>query len=592
MDLDFELLGPVQLSTALIVALITVYLYRRLKPYSDVAIDYDVPTPEQCRPDWKGEVLESPSLKVSGSSAIHCYCPANGKYLGIVNPATPDGIDRAIAKAQEAQKEWAKTTFGQRRRVLETILKYILEHQSDIARAACLDSGKTRVDASFGEILVTAEKLKWTINHGERALKSERRPTNLLMMYKINEVRWEPLGVVAACVSWNYPFHNLLGPIISALFSGNAVIVKGSENTAWSSAYFTSIVTSALRACNHSPNLVQSIVCWPSVAPHLTSHPGISHITFIGSRPVAHAVCASAAKALTPVTVELGGKDAAIVLDDVRDLKKVASILLRGVFQSAGQNCIGIERVVALPKSYRGLIQLLAPRIRALRVGSALDEEEGVDIGAAISDVGFDRLERLIKEAVGQGAKLLAGGRRYTHSKYPKGHYFQPTLLVDVTPSMRIAQEELFAPIFVLMPAANVDDAISIANSTEYGLGASVFGTSTNDLNKVVEEVRVGMVSVNDFAVYYAVQLPFGGVKGSGYGRFAGEEGLRALCNTKAVCRDRFPALLSTAIPRPLDYPIQSARKAWEMCVGIVELGYGESLRRRIGGIVRLVRNG
>ncbi|KAI9838868.1 MAG: hypothetical protein M1819_004075 [Sarea resinae] len=558
----------------------------------ETAVDYRVAVPEQCNPAWKGQVLENPELKVSGSSAIQCYCPATGQLLGRVNPATPDGIDRAIAKAQEAQVKWAKTEFWQRRKVLQTLLKYILENQETISTAACLDSGKTRIDSSFGEILVTVEKLKWTIKHGEKALKAERRPTNFLMMYKVNEVQWEPLGVVSSCVSWNYPFHNLLGPMISAIFSGNGIVVKGSEATAWSSTYFTDIVRGALASCGHSPNLVQSIICWPNVAPHLTSHPGISHLTFIGSRPVAHAVCSSAAKSLTPVCVELGGKDAALVLDDVRNLKKVASILMRGVFQSAGQNCIGIERVIACPAVYDALIAHLEPRIRSLRIGSALDDPEHVDVGATISPAQFTRLESLIAAAVDAGARLLVGGSRYAHPKYPQGHYFSPTLLVDVTPDMKIAQEELFAPIFVVMRAQNVTDAIRIANSTEYGLGASVFGKNRQDLDRAVAELKTGMVSVNDFAVYYAVQLPFGGVNGSGYGRFAAEEGLRGLCNTKAVCRDRWPGLLSTSIPPPLDYPIKSAKKGWEMCCGIVELGYGETLQRRAGGLWRLIKNG
>jgi acyl-CoA reductase-like NAD-dependent aldehyde dehydrogenase len=122
--------------------------------------------------------------------------------LGLVNPSTPDGIDRAITRAADAQKQWTKTTFALRRKVLKTLLKFILQNQDSIARAACLDSGKTRIDASFGEILVTAEKLKWTIDHGEKSLRNQQRPTNLLMLYKKNEVVYEPLGVVAACVSW------------------------------------------------------------------------------------------------------------------------------------------------------------------------------------------------------------------------------------------------------------------------------------------------------------------------------------------------------------------------------------------------------
>lgn len=133
---------------------------------------------------------------------IQCYAPATGQALGRVNPSTTDGIDRAIAKAKAAQVQWAQTSFLKRRKVLRTMLKFILENQEEIARVACLDSGKTMVDAALGEILVTVEKLRWTIKHGEKSLRSERRDTNFLMMYKWNEVVYEPLGVVAACVSW------------------------------------------------------------------------------------------------------------------------------------------------------------------------------------------------------------------------------------------------------------------------------------------------------------------------------------------------------------------------------------------------------
>lgn len=138
------------------------------------------------------------------------------------------------------------------------MLQYVLENQQEICRIACLDSGKTLVDAQLGEILVTAEKLKWTLDHGEKALSPSRRPTNLLMMYKRNTVRYEPLGVVAALVSWNYPFHNLIGPVISALFSGNGIVVKVSEQTAWSSAYFANIARGALVTHGHSPALVRT----------------------------------------------------------------------------------------------------------------------------------------------------------------------------------------------------------------------------------------------------------------------------------------------------------------------------------------------
>ncbi|KAF1997864.1 aldehyde dehydrogenase [Amniculicola lignicola CBS 123094] len=586
-EYNLYVLGAIGAATVLL-------LYFLLRTDAEVAVPYNVAPPDQATPGWKGDVLEKPSLKVSGSQLIQCYAPATGEILGRVNPSTVDGIDRAIAKAKDAQVEWAKTSFAQRRKVLKTMLKFVLENQEAIARVACLDSGKTMVDASLGEILVTAEKLKWTIDHGEASLKPESRATNFLMMYKKNEVIWQPLGVVAALVSWNYPFHNLVNPIISAIFAGNAIIVKGSEATAWSSTYFASIVTSALKACGHSPDIVQSVICWPNVADHLTSHPDIAHITFIGSRPVAHHVCASAAKALTPVCVELGGKDPAIILDDLpaSDFKRVASILMRGTFQSAGQNCIGIERVIALPTVYPKLIAHLTPLIRALRPGSVLntDPSTPIDVGACISPANFTLLEELIQDAISHGARLIAGGKQFIHPEYPAGHYFTPTLLVDVTPTMRIAQTELFAPVFLLMRATDVSDAIAIANSTTYALGASVYGSHVPSLERCVREVHAGMVAVNDFAVTYMVQLPFGGVKGSGYGRFAGKEGLRGVCNMKAVTRDRWWGV-KTSIPAPLDLPLRGAgagERAAAMARGIVWVGYGD-LRGKVGGIRALV---
>lgn len=451
--------------------------------------------------------------------------------------------------------------------------------------------------------MVTAEKLKWTIEHGEDSLNTTTRPTNLLMMYKKNTVRYEPLGVVAACISWNYPFHNLISPVISAIFAGNSIIVKPSEHTIWSSAYFCDMIRRAIAACGHSENLVQTLVCGGKEADLLTSHAKIDHIVFIGSRPVAHEVCKSAAKALTPVTVELGGKDPAVVLQDrgtMNDLESIASILMRGVFQSAGQNCVGIERVIALPNTYEKLLEIVAPRIKGLRLGSVLLESRGSkprtpDVGAHISPKSFDFLERQIEEAVKDGARLICGGKRYHHPDYSDGHYFMPTMLAGVHPKMRIAQIELFAPIFLLMRANTVTEAIEMANSTEYALGASIFGHDRDQVDECVRSIKAGMVSVNDFGTYYAVGLPFGGVNGSGYGRFGGAEGLRSLSNLKSVCVDGYPGI-QTRIPPALDYPIQKGEKqdgrgAWEMCKGVIETGYQPSVVGKISGIRKILTN-
>ncbi|KAI2614955.1 ALDH-like protein [Hypoxylon sp. NC1633] len=562
-------------------------LYHTHTDYWDKPKRYTVPGPKQ--PE-EVKILDDPTLKVSGTTAIQCYNPATGQFLGYVNPSTPAGIDRAIAQAAAAQEKWAKTTFGERRKVLRTMLQYVLDNQELICRVSCQDSGKTMVDAQLGEILVTAEKLQWTIKHGEAALRPSRRPTNLLMAYKRNTVRYEPLGVVAALVSWNYPFHNLMGPVISAIFAGNGVVVKVSEQTCWSAAYYTSVARGALVAHGHDPQLIQTVVCWPQTAAHLTSHPGISHLTFIGSRPVCHQVAQSAAKTLVPVVAELGGKDAAVILDSAApDLPRIADILMRGTFQASGQNCIGIERVIAAPTIYDDLVSTLAPRVRALRLGP--DQ----DVGAMISGASFARLEGLVRDAVAGGARLLAGGTRHAHPRHGKGFYFAPTLLADVTPDMAIANEECFGPIMTLLraPSGAAPDLLALANAPAFGLGASVYGRESDPiLREVVSRIRAGGVAVNDFATFYAVQLPFGGVGGSGYGRFAGEEGLRGLCNLKSVCEDRVGWLgLRTAIPAPVRYPVGSQEKGWRFTRGVVGLGYALTLREKLGALVDILRN-
>lgn len=495
--------------------------------------------------------------------------------------------------------------------------RHILDNSHHIARAACLDSGKTRLDAAFGEILVTAEKIKWALANGEAVLSPERRAIrNLIMCYKTGEVRYEPLGVCAACVSWNYPFHNVLNPMITALITGNGLIVKPSERTAHSTQYFLAIVRGALEANGLPSNLIASTPCWPAAANHLTSHPGIGHVTFIGSRPVAHHVAASASKSLTPLVVELGGKDPAIVLDNIprSDLPRVASILMRGVFQAAGQNCIGIERIIAQPKVHDQLLKMLIPRVEALRVGSALDatasdeqDEDDIDVGACISSDGFSRLEELISEAVSQGATLHCGGRRFTHPRYPSGHYFSPTLISGVRPTMRIAREELFSPVMLLLTpesAGTIPEVIATANAAPFGLGSSVFGAwGSQDIKAVTAGLRAGMVCVNDFASFYVCSLPFGGVGGSGYGRFGGVEGLRGVCNAKAVCDDGYGGIVKTGIPPRMDYRLgrkaktskwaarQDEAKRWGFVTGVITLGFGLTLSQQAQGLWSILTN-
>lgn len=310
---------------------------------------------------------------------------------------------------------------------------------------------------------------------------------------------------------------------------------------------------------------------------------------------MAHHVVTNAAKQLTPCVVELGGKDSVIVVDDVKDINALSSVILRGTFQSAGQNCIGIERVICLPKSYEQLVEIFTERIKTFRLGSDIDQLDEIDMGAMISNNRFKQLEELVEDAVSKGARLIHGGKQFNHPNYPQGHYFEPTLLVDVDPSMRIFREEVFGPILTMIKANDVDDAINLANGTEYGLGNSVFGNNFAQINSIADRLESGNVAINDFATFYVAQLPFGGIKKSGYGKFGGEEGLTGLCNAKSVIMDK-PLLrllgVATAIPPTIDYPIQDDKKSWNFVKSLNVAGYDNSLWDKIKAFKTLAKGG
>ncbi|PIA17249.1 ALDH-like protein [Coemansia reversa NRRL 1564] len=554
------------------------------------AIPFELKPPAESKPGWQaGEVLEHPRILVDkDSSLIQCYDPATGRSLGRVRATTVDELNDKLQRARAAQKVWATTSFEQRRQVLRTLNEFVLTHQSEICQVACRDSGKTLIDATLGEVLTTSAKLQWTIKNGEQVLKDSKRDPGFMMMYKRAKVVYQPRGLVAALVSWNYPLHNTIGPIISALFSGNAIVVKASEHVAWSMTYWEQMVRRALNVCGHDPELVQFVTGFADVGTALTSSPLIDHITFIGSPEVGKLVMRSASENLTPVTLELGGKDCAIVFDDA-DLTQCLPVLMRSVIQNASQNCIGIERILVQEQIYDKVVEEMSRRMKAVRVGSILDDGPNeVDCGAMVLPNCFEHLESLISDAVKKGARCLVGGSRYAHPKHPKGQYFAPTLLVDVTPDMDITFNETFGPIMVLMKFSTEQDGLNKVHSSPYGLGSSVFSGDRTRGRRVALNLRTGMTNVNDFGVNYICQsLPFGGVGISGFGRFAGPEGLRALCVEKAFTEDRLP-FVKTSIPPIVDYPIQDTEKGFAFTQQIVAFAYSDTWWQSIKAGIRL----
>ncbi|KAK4704146.1 hypothetical protein P7C70_g2068, partial [Phenoliferia sp. Uapishka_3] len=555
----YSTLPPALLPTLLVVLVPLVVLNLVRVPTSERAVPFAWTAPAEADPLWTSPhaALPSPSISshlttpthpvfppITARPQITSYDPTTGAFLSLLPALSAPEISERIERAQKAQVAWSKTTWGQRRQVMRSLLEWVVKEQKAIVGVARRDTGKTAIDASFGEILTTCEKLSWTMKYGEKWLKDEKRPTNLLLAHKVSKVRYEALGVVAAVVSWNYPFHNLISPIISSLFAGNAILLKPSELVLWSSDHYIRAIRSCLEACGHDPDLVQMIGCLPDAVEALTGDERIQHITFIGSETVGKMVAIKGAEAGTPVLLELGGKDPCIILQSA-DIPFFTPTWMRAAFQAAGQNCIGVERFIVATPLYSTFISTMEPLVRSLVLGH--------DVGAMVSDRLIPRLEELVQLAVKDGARLISGGKRGKVGE--GGSWFEPTLLVDVEEGMDIAREEAFAPIMLVMKAYNTAHAIRIANGTRYGLGASVFGRDQKECRLVVDSLKCGMVCTNVF--YLNQSLPFGGAASSGHGRFAGPEGLRGLCNLKAITEDRFHGIIQTGIPPKLRYPVK-----------------------------------
>jgi acyl-CoA reductase-like NAD-dependent aldehyde dehydrogenase len=536
-------------------------------------------TDEELSNGGKAEKVTDTSLD-AGNGNIRCFDPATLDDLGTVPAMSASEVKAAISKARRAQQSWAKTTFEQRRRVMRMIRKYCMEKQEDICRVSCRDTGKTPLEAILGEILTTCAKAEWVCDYGEQALATDHRPTSLITMHKEARVEYHPLGVLGVIAPWNYPFHNMFNHVISGLFAGNAVVTKVSEYTAWSGSYYTRIIREILKAEGHDPEVVQLVTGFAEAGAGLVSG-GVDKVIFTGSPGVGKHVMRGASATLTPVVLELGGKDPFIITDDA-DMKQVVQVALRGVYQNCGQNCVGAERIYVYGQVYDAFVSAVSGLVQQFRQGPSLLQPE-VDVGAMTMPSQIDLIQELVDDAVSKGARIITGGRRNPHLD---GLFYEPTVLVGVTHAMRIANEEVFGPVMTVIKVKDDEDCIAQVNSTDYGLGSSVFCRDMKRAEALAARIYAGMTNINDFAANYLVQsLPFGGVKISGFDRFAGPEGLRACCLMKTVTSDRFPGV-RTNIPPAMEYPMKPA--GLKFARGLLSMLFADSLWGRIKGIAAL----
>jgi acyl-CoA reductase-like NAD-dependent aldehyde dehydrogenase len=483
-----------------------------------------------------------------------------------------------VRRARLAQKRWRETSFAQRRRVLERILAHVVDDAEDLAELVCRTSGKTRDNAMMGEIWPVAEKLRWTIAHGEKHLRPERVPSGL-MVHKRASIEYHPRGVVGAIIPWNYPLQNVMNPAIPALMAGNAAVIKASEWVSFASARLQRIFDEALEAEGFSRDLVRIVDGFAETGQALIRS-GIDALVFIGSVPNGRRVLEAAARELVPVVLELGGKDPLVVCDDA-DLDQAVHAALNGVFINCGQNCVAAERILVEAPVYDRFEERVRELVGAFRQGPPLAGRI-VDVGGMTTPVQLELVERLVARAVEQGARVVAGGKRALAGT---GAYFEPTVLADVTPTMEIMQEEVFGPVMLLCKVRDDDHAVEVANATRFGLGSSVMCGDRRRAGRLARRIEAGMTAVNEFGgITYMVQdLPFGGMKESGFGRLNGRDGLRALTHPRAILEDRLPIGFANKL-----FPVAPA--SFGATHATVEMMYGPGLRRRLRGVQDLFR--
>ena len=523
-----------------------------------------------------------PQLRIDDDpDFIRCVNPATLERLGEIPVTTPDEVEAMITRARAAQRDYRQTTFAQRRRLLRRILQQLLDNADAICDDVCRDSGKTRENAMMGEIWPVCEKLRWTIDEGEKHLRPERVSAGMLQ-HKSARLEYVPLGVLGAILPWNYPFQNIMNPIAPALMTGNAIVLKPSEWVAWSSAQFVASVRDAIRLEGYSPDLVQVAQGFGETGRAVIER-GVDSVLFIGSVRNGRRVLEAAAKNLVPVVLELGGKDPFIVCDDA-SLEQAVHGALGGTFINCGQNCVASERILVHERIAPAFEARVRGYVDAFRQGPPLASEKGaIDVGAIITPMQLAIVDELVQDAIENGARLVCGGKRVRVSD---GLFYAPTVLADVTPAMRIMREEVFGPVMLLCPYQTDNEAIAIANSTEFGLSASVFSGSAARARRIASQLESGMVAINDFGglTYMAQDLPFGGIKRSGYGRMNGRDGLRALCNIRAVLDERLPV----RAPNKL-FPV--GPRDYETTKHTLRMLYGKGPVRRVRAATEMVRS-
>ncbi len=469
-------------------------------------------------------------------SLLECVSPTSSQVIGHVSIASPDEVRSAVDRARAAQRGWGALSVAARAERLLMFRERLLDARDELAEALTTECGKPRQEAFVTEVAPLVALIGHYGLHAADLLAPRSIPLRLLK-HRRSRVHYEPRGVIGIISPWNFPLLIPFGDAFTALFAGNAAVIKPSEHA----PLIALKVKELWDAAGLEPDLLQIVPGRGDTGQALIES-GVQKIVFTGGVETGRLVAASCGRALVECVMELGGKAPALVCDDAH-LELAARAITFGGFLNAGQACISVERVLAHEAIHDRLVERIVHHTQNLRLGGP----DGIwDVGPMIFPQQLETVERLVKDAIERGATLRCGGKRADRT----GDFFEPTVLTGCEPDMPIVREEIFGPVVPILRVRDDDQAIEIANSLPLGLNAYVFSKDLERAQRLAARLEVGSVVINDVVTDYgSPEVPFGGVKNSGYGRVHGTEALRAMSHVKHVSDGRTPPVSALWYP-------------------------------------------